>query len=380
MLQVVVGHSIDPDSRGAIAEVLEQCCAQLAGRSPQAGLFLAASDFDYPLMLDQIQQAFPGIDLIGGTTAGEMSSELGYQQDSIVLALFISDQVEIRAGLGRGLSKDGQAAAQQAIAMATQHTTQPVQFCIAIPDGQSASGDEIVSHLRTALGETLPILGGLAGAQTHPQINYQFFQGEVVRDAVPILVFAGDIAFAHGVANGWQPIANPSQVTHAEGNVVYRIGEQSALSYYESYLGQPPSEEYPLAVFAEGESGFYTRSPLHSDAQTGSVTFGGTVPVGATVQLTEATRDEILSAAQRSLQQALAAYPGQQPSAVLCFSCTARRSILASRTGQEYQQVQQSFAQPIPMIGFYTFGEIAPLNAGSITRLHNETFVTLLLG
>ena len=380
MLHVAVGHSVDPESRWAIAEVIQQCQAELQGQSPQAGILFAANGFDYPLILDQIDQAFPDLEIIGCTTAGELSSAMGYQQDSITLMLFVSDDIEIHAGLGRGMSKDVQAAAEAAIAMTVGKTDQPVQFCIAIPDGQSISGDDILTHLRATLGDAIPIVGGLAGAQTHDHSTAQFFQTEVMRDAMLVLVFSGKVAFSHGVANGWRPLANPSKVIHAEKNVVYTIGEQSALAFYQSYLGQPPSEEYPLAVFAVGESGFYTRSPLCSDAQTGSVTFGGTVPNGAIVQLTEATRDEILSAAQSSLQQALASYPGVRPSAALCFSCSARRGVLGSRTEEEYQLIEQQFATAIPAIGFYTFGEIAPLHPGSISRLHNETFVTLLIG
>lgn len=57
------------------------------------------------LILQRIQDAFPGIELIGGTTNGEISSILEFQQDSLTLMLFASDEVEICAGIGRGASK-----------------------------------------------------------------------------------------------------------------------------------------------------------------------------------------------------------------------------------------------------------------------------------
>ncbi|NJR66826.1 MAG: translation initiation factor IF-1 [Leptolyngbyaceae cyanobacterium CRU_2_3] len=44
--------------------------------TPQAGILFAAIDFDHELILRRIQQAFPGIALIGGTTNGEISSVL----------------------------------------------------------------------------------------------------------------------------------------------------------------------------------------------------------------------------------------------------------------------------------------------------------------
>jgi hypothetical protein len=100
MLKVAVGHSNDPDSQSAIDEVLEQCISSLAGEIPKAGLLFAAIDFDHALILQRIHQAFPDIELIGGTTDGEISSVLEFQQDSLTLMVFCSDEIEIRQELG----------------------------------------------------------------------------------------------------------------------------------------------------------------------------------------------------------------------------------------------------------------------------------------
>lgn len=101
MLKMILGHSDDPDSQGAIEEVLEQCIRELAGMLPKAGLLFAAIDFDHALILEKINQTFPDLQLIGCTTDGEISSILGFQQDSLTLTLFCSDTVEIYAGVGR---------------------------------------------------------------------------------------------------------------------------------------------------------------------------------------------------------------------------------------------------------------------------------------
>jgi hypothetical protein len=73
MLNVVVGHSNDPDSLSAVEEVLQQCSASLGANIPQAAILFAAIDFEHSLVLQRINQAFPGIELIGGTTGGEIS-------------------------------------------------------------------------------------------------------------------------------------------------------------------------------------------------------------------------------------------------------------------------------------------------------------------
>ena len=80
------------------------------------------------------------------------------------------------------------------------------------------------------------------------------------------------------------------------------------------------------------------------------------------------------------MQQALTQFPAADPSAVLYFSCASRRQLLGSRTAEEYEAAQACCDRPIPSLGFYTNGEISPLQRGQTSRFHNETFVTLLLG
>ncbi len=72
----------------------------------QAGILLAALDFDHAEILRRIHQTFPGIQLIGGTTDGEISSVLEFQQDSVVLILFCSDEIKFNAAVGRHISSD----------------------------------------------------------------------------------------------------------------------------------------------------------------------------------------------------------------------------------------------------------------------------------
>lgn len=80
MFKVVVGHSDDPDSQCAIESVLEQCLKDLTNILPQAGILFAAIDFEHTLILKHIHQSFPKLELIGCTTDGEMSSELGFSK------------------------------------------------------------------------------------------------------------------------------------------------------------------------------------------------------------------------------------------------------------------------------------------------------------
>jgi len=381
MFKVVVGHSNDPDSVEAVAEILEQCLEFLAGITPQAGILFAAADFNHSLVLREIYGQFPDLELIGGTTDGEISSILDFQQDSLTLMLFCSDEIEFCAGVGTQASQNEMVAVQAAIRQATNKSRQKIGLCLTLPDGLTSSGVAIIQALKQELGNNLPIVGGLTADGGNFQKTYQFYNQEVLSDSIPILLFGGDLLISCGVNSGWNPIGKKSTITKAEKNVIYEIDHQPALDFYQYYLGKlSPSIEYPLAVFEPDNQHFYMRAPISHDAKQGSITFFGDLPQGAVVQMTEGNCDGILNSSELSMQQALNDYPGTHPDAALFFSCTARRQILSSRAEEEYQFAKKHFSTTLPSCGFYTYGEIAPLEKSGSTLFHNETFITLLLG
>ncbi|MBW4614487.1 MAG: FIST C-terminal domain-containing protein [Desmonostoc vinosum HA7617-LM4] len=386
MLKVVVAHSEDPDSKSAIAEIIKQCSDDLIDLKPQAGILFAAIDFDHALILPEIDKVFTGIDLIGCTTDGEISSVLGFQQDSLTLMLFCSDTVEIRAGIGYAVKDNPIAAAHQAVQQATEKSTAIAKLCISLPasytaDGTTTDGELILKGLKLALGSQMPIVGGTAGDQYRFKTTYQFFGTKVLTDSLPILIFSGDILFSYGIACGWQPIGNKSFVTKAQGTVLYEVDGRTALEFYQRYLGdRPPTAEHPLAVYEGNSDRYYMRVPNTYDTQIGSINFLGDIPEQAMVQVTDISRDEIIAATETSFKNALEHYPGTEPEAVLLFSCCCRRWFLGTRTKEEYQLVKNSLSTEVPICGFYTYGEFAPLEFQGSTYYHQETFVTLLLG
>ena len=382
MLKLAVGHSDDPNSLGAIEEVLAQVNTQLSGMSPSAGLLFAAIDFDHGQILQKIDEAFPGLELIGGTTEGEMSSELGFEQDSLTLIVFCSETVTISAGIGRNVAEDAIIAASSAVQQAQAQHTDTLQFCLTFPESLTICNEIILDSLEHALGEKVPVFGGLTAGKHPSQQTFQFFKTEVCSNSVPILLFSGPIQFSHGVANGWHPIGKAGQVTKATNNVVYEINNQPALSFYHHYLGTlPPTSEYPLALLDAQSNRHYMRAPSGIyDETIGSITFFGSVPKGSVVQITEASHDDILAASSQSVQQALDSYPGKSPDVALFFSCVGRRQLLGSRTKEEHAIAQHHLGKSIPSCGFYTNGEISPLQDNNTSHIHNETFVTLLIG
>ena len=383
MFRIAIGHSDELFTNEATQTCISQIRSQLHGRSPKALLVYSALGFSHQEMLTILTQEFPQIPLIGCTTDGEMSSVMKFQEDSLTVAAFDSDGVEFVAGIGRNLSKDVVAASQTAVQQALQQSTQEPKLCITTPESLTASGVAIVDSLRAKLGKYFPIVGGIAGDQWKFTGSYQFFANEVLQDSLPILLLTGPIDFSIGVSSGWIPVGDHSVVTKATHNTVFEIGGKPALAYYQRYFGpevKPPGE-LPLAVYSEDDDNYYLRAPIAYDKDQGSITFAGDLPEGSKVRLTQAHRDGILAATNIALQMALDNFPTQsQPDAALVFGCAGRKQLLGTRTVEESQILLDHLPEKLPMVGFYTYGEIAPVALGKPTRFHNNTLIVVLLG
>jgi hypothetical protein len=385
MLKMAVGHSDDIDAEVAARIIVDQCLKTLGGVVPKAGLLFSAWETDHQAILRCVQETLPGIELIGSTSSGQMSSEMGFQEDSVTLALFATDDVDITSGMATNLWEDVPGAVRSAVAQARAKSGMEPRLCITTP---SAGGDmrALLDALRDQLGPDVPVLGGGASPQSnrHPtRESWQFYGDQLVRDAVPVLLFSGPLVYSFGTDAGWRPIGPKGRVTQASGSAVQEIDGKPALSFYERYLGEgfQPAFATPLAVFDEGAERFYLRAPVHHDPETGTITVSGDVQQGAEVQLTTAATDEIFDGARSALTQAIDQFPdGHEPEAALVFSCAIRKYLLGTRTGTEYDILQEMLGGGMPVCGFYSFGEIAPLDEGGEARYHNETMVALLLG
>jgi hypothetical protein len=386
MFRMSVGHSDDVDVNDALEEIFEKCDAGLSGETPKAGLLFAALENDHQAIVERVRTRYPDLELIGSSSAGEMSSILGYQEDSIVLALLASDRVDFTVGLGQNAYDDPKSAAVQAVAEARAKTDQEPRLCIVFPMPIPVPVDpaEVLRHLRDELGPDIPLLGGGAALEQFtfpPSPGYQYAGDVVTQGALPILLISGPISYSFGVDTGWRAVGPQGKVTKATEPLVQEIEGRPAIEFYERHLGPgKPAFANPLAVY-EGSDQFYLRSPIDHDAETGAILFAAGVPEGSTVQLTVAATAEIFQGTKSAVTKAIEGYPqGMEPEAALLFSCAVRKLLLGTRTGTELELARNLLGDDVPVLGFYCFGEVAPIESPEVDRYHNVTIVAVLLG
>ena len=390
MFRMAVGHSDDVDLDVALEAVFAACDAGLDGATPTAGLLFASWVTDHEAVVRAVRARYPGIELVGSSTAGEMSSSEGLLEDSMELAVFASDTIDVTAGVGRDLAADAAGAARSAIRQARAKTTKEPALCIALPNIGGADPGVILAALREELGPSVPILGG--GASTRDPIEdpsatagKQVVNDEVVEGGLAVLLLSGPLAYSFGVETGWRGVGPRAVVTSVVDGRIHLIDDHPAAEFFDRYLGSgfsgPPIAN-PLAVYETASApDFHLRTATNIDRDSGDVSVFGPISEGVTVQLTMAATDQIIDGTRASVGGALREFPGgRTPDAVLLYSCVVRRFLLGTRAAREIDLVRELIGTDVPIAGFYCMGEIAPLPSEDLSRFHNATMVSVLLG
>jgi len=395
-LNVGVGVSAHEDSYTAGMEAAKKALEELNSDKANVLLVFGAPKFNQQKLLDGVTSVTKKTPMIGGTSAGERSTK-GLSVQSVVVMAMASKDVKFSVGLGKDIKKNAMKAGAQAAKAALKNMPKNIAKTFLItPDGLAGDGMSIVEGAQSVLGENFEIVGGSAGDEAAFKKTFQYYNGKVYQNVVPGLLIGGKIKTATGVRSGWESIGNRLTCTKAIGNVVYKFGDKSALDVYKDYLGEKRSRrlpavalEYPFGMIdkkakIKNEEYFQLRAPMSVDEKKGTISLAARIPEGTDVTITGATRDTVINGSKVAAVQAKETLGKIKPKVVFMFSCVARKIVLARRTKEEITAVKNILGKDVPLIGFYTYGEIGPIDKRvkslKSTRYHNQTVVLLALG
>lgn len=245
-----------------------------------------------------------------------------------------------------------------------------------LSDGTRVNGSDLVAGVHDILGADVAITGGLAGdgarfASTRVGLNANPASGRIAAVA-----FYGDaVGLGFGSFGGWDTVGPQRLITRARGNVLYELDDQPALTLYRKYLG-PEADNlpasallYPLRIHPPGRpEAALVRTVIGID-DAGGMVFAGTVPQGHVAQVMLGHFDNLIAGAGRAATRAA---QSDAQLAVL-VSCIGRKLLLGQQIADEVDAVKGVLGAGCCLTGFYSYGEIAPLENSPFCDLHNQT-------
>lgn len=396
-LLVGVGKSVHRDSYKAGQEAASEAVTRHGG-VPDILIVFGACRFDHRKLLAGIRSITGDIPMVGGTTAGEISTS-GFSKQSAVIMALSSPILDFTTSIGLNMSKDEKACSVSlARKIRRKKAVKNAVSLLIFPNGMGGDGVKVIEGLHQVMGTNIEIIGGYLGDDERFENTFQYYNGKVYKDAIPALLISGENGFETGIGvrSGFESIGNRFYCTDSENNIVKKFDEERALDLYREFLGEERSKrlpgiclEYPFGLIDEkvsiaGKDYFQLRCGLTVDREEGTITLAASIPKGSALTITTASRGEIINGAKLAALQAREALKNTVPQAILMLSCVGRKLVLGRRTQEEVDAVKEILGEDVPIIGFYTYGEIGPIDKMreelAITRFHNETVVLWVLG
>ncbi len=386
MLKVAVGQAEGSDVQELVGRVVGRCLADVDGMAPNVALATLSGGLDPEAVFVALREALPGVPIVGGTSAGDLSSSLGFSEDSLTLTAFFSDRIRFGVGFGEAIAEDPRGAVEQALGRARADLNRDGSagdetLALVFVDGLSGQAAAVVEHINELRAPGSWVFGGsLAYPWGGPRRVFEFGGERALSGGLAVLLLRGPLRVASRVSNAWRPVG-PRERVHTVGDQVMTIGSRTALGFVRHYLGEhfSPSGEFPLAVFDGSSDRFYLRGLGDgAGAESEALTCMASIPDGVEVQLCEYVRDEVLADTTEQVDGVLAAFERGHLAVALVFSCAVRKMML----GTHIREVSELLGERlhVPFAGFYAYGEIAPLVPGGPAFFHNATMITLLLG
>ena len=330
----------------------------------------------------EIKKFFPNSIVLGCSTAGEIFQE-EVQEDSLVLVALklekswfeyrtakVSNKLEFKQ-VGLELSKS--------------LPKEDLQLGFLLSVGHNINGSELLEGILQNFPKQIPLSGGLAGDGIKFTKTYVLVNSSLMDDSIILIGFYGkDFIAKTGSFGGWSNFGPVRKITKSEGNVLYELDHKPALDLYKEYLGDeanflPASAlRFPINIFpSEKSSDSVVRTILSINEEEKSMTFAGNIPTSYFCRLMTASFESLIEGASQASK--MINFFNKENSLAILISCIGRKLVLGQRTVEEIEAVRANVGKLTQLIGFYSYGEIAPSGKLLDCELHNQTMTITFL-
>jgi hypothetical protein len=399
-----VGISYHHNPNVAGREAAEQALEKAGVSKPDFVFMFGSIGYDQPSLVRAVREATGGAPLTGCSAVGTLNGDDADESNfSVVVTAISSDDLWWLNGLAAGLESDPRAVGQRVAKDLMPHLSADTIGLFVFPDGVKdfiVPTNNLVDNFFAGLEENLPserflpLWGGGAGNNFNnfASPTYQYCDDEVITDGVSYALLSGKTQAGWAISHACIPIGGERIVTRSEGNIIYEIDGKPAMEVFEEYIPEGALTHdrdwarYAISLalcfrapsYIKDEEYIVRGMPSVSMAD-GSITVQTEVSEGTSVWLSSRDKEKISTGFDRMAAQIKDQLEGEKPKLVFQFECGTRGKVMFRE--REKLQILRRFRQSLdpdaPWAGFYTVGEIGPVEEHNLRHLYTSVVLAL---
>lgn len=331
----------------------------------------------------EIKEIFPTGNIVFGSTSGEIISDKVSENTIVLTAIeFEKSSYLVKSKNVKDFNNNDLDLGSELI---SEFPKKDLKHIYVISEGSTVNGSDLIAGIEKEKHISIGLSGGLCGdddrfQKTLASYNSNPKEGEIVA----IGLYGKTLEITSANYGGWTGFGPKRIITKSEGNILYELDGKPALDLYKKYLGDKSKELpksallYPLSVKTTEDAQPIVRTILNIDEETNTMILAGDVPQGSTVQLMMSTVDDIAEGASIAAKQATINRKNL-PQLALLVSCIGRKLVMDQRTEEEVEEVLDVIGNQSKIIGYYSYGEMAPFQGNNACMLHNQTMTLTLI-
>ena len=389
-----VGLSRQHNPNLAGREAAEQAMERSGVDKPHFVFMFASIGYEQHSLVQAVRETTRGAPLSGCSVEGTIGEEDSDESNfSVLVTVISSDDLRWHNGLATDLSADSCALGKRVAKDLLPHLSADTIGLFIFPDGLTYDIDNFFAGLEEDLPSErfLPIWGGGAGNNLNlGKPTYQYCDDEVVSDGISYALLSGEARPAWAIGHSLIPIGGERIVTRSEGNVIYEIDGKPATEVLKEYLPEDALTEdrdwlrYAISLALSFRAPSYmkdeeyiVRGVPQLSLTDGSITVQTEVEDGTSLWFSSRDKEKITTGFDRMAAKIKEQLDGAHPELVFQFECVTRGKLMFREQEklQLLKRFRQSVGPDVPWVGFYTIGEIAPVEE------HNgiNRFVSIIL-
>src|ERR687898_746037 len=390
-----VGMSRNHNPNVAGREAADQALKKAGISKPDFVFMFGSIGYDQRSLVRAVREATGGTPLSGcsaeGTINGDEADESNF---SVVVTAISSDELQWHHGIVPGLEDEPRAVGKQVAQDLLPTLSTDAIGLFVFPDGLTDYLEPFFAGLEENLPSDrfLPLWGGGAGNNFGVENTYQYRDDEVVSGGVSYALLSGKARASWAISHALVPIGSARTVTRSQGNVIYEIDDKPALEVLKEYLPEGDLvedrdwERYAISLALTSKAPSYMKDEEYVvrgvpavRMADGSIIVQTEVPEGTSVWFSSRDKEKIATRFERMAQQINEQLGDEKPKLVFQFECLTRGKFLFRE--QEKLQLLKRFRQSVdpevPWAGFYTIGEIGPVEEHNDRHLYTSVVLAL---